>query len=167
MLLTYFQRLFMTSAASLILAACAVVDKVPLGMSRDDVLKTYGTPTQTLNLPNGGVRLQYAFQPMGRKVVMVDVDAAGRVASVRQVLTEAEFARIEIGKWTRGDVEREFGSPNLITHVGNWQGDIMTYRWRDTVGTDMFYWVYLDGSHVARQVGQGMELKDNFMRSDR
>lgn len=167
MLLTRFERLLAACATGLILTACAVVDKVPLGTSRDEVIKTYGTPTQTLKLPNGGARLQYAFQPMGRKVVMVDVDAAGRVAAVRQVLTEAEFARIEVGKWTRSDVEREFGSPSLITRVGNWQGDIMTYRWRDTVGTDMFYWVYLDGNNVARQVGQGMELKDNFMRGDR
>ena len=152
---------------SALLAGCAVVDKVPVGMQRDEVISTHGIPTQTINLPNGGARLQYAFQPMGRKVVMVDVDAAGRVASVRQVLTEAEFSRIVVGKWTRGDVEREFGSPSLITRVGNWQGDIMTYRWRDTVGTDMFYWVYLDGNNVAQQVGQAMELKDNFMRSDR
>lgn len=155
------------TGAALILAGCAVVDKVALGTSREDVLKTYGTPSQTINLPNGGARLQYTFQPMGRKVVMVDVDASGRVASVRQVLTEAEFARIEVGKWTRADVEREFGRPGLITHVGNWQGDIMTYRWRDTAGTDMFYWIYLDGNNIAQQVGQAMEFRDNFMRSDR
>lgn len=153
--------------AAVVLAGCAVVDKVPLGTARDDVIKVYGTPTQTIQLPNGGARLQYAFQPMGRKMVVVEVDAAGRVASVRQVLSEVEFARIEVGKWTRADVEREFGSPSLINHVGNWQGDIMTYRWRDTVGTDMFYWVYLDDNNVAQQVGQGMEFRDNFMWGDR
>ena len=158
---------FIISAAGLILLGCAVVDKVPLGTVREDVLKTYGTPSQTIPLPDGGTRLQYSFQPMGRKVVMVDVDASGRVASVRQVLTEAEFARIEVGQWTRGDVERAFGRPGLITRVGNWQGDIMTYRWRDAVGADMLYWVYLDGNNVAQQVGQGMEFRDNFMRSDR
>lgn len=87
-------------------------------------------------------------------------------AAVDKVLTQAEFSRIEVGKWTRDDVERAFG-PSLITHVGNWQGDVMTYRWRDRAGTDMFYWVYLDGNNVALQVGQGMEFRDNFMRSDR
>ena len=161
------KRLFGFSAIALILAGCAVVDKVPLGMLRDEVIKTYGSPTQTINLSNDGVRLQYSFQPMGRRVVMVDVDAAGRVASVRQVLTENEFSRIEVGKWSRNDVEREFGRPGEITHVGNWQGDIMTYRWRDRAGTDMFYWVYLDSNQVAQQVGQGMEFRDNFMRNDR
>lgn len=160
-------KLLTVACAVFISAGCAVVDKVPLGMSRGDVISTYGTPTQTINLPNGGVRLQYVFQPTGRKAVMVDLDATGRVASVRQVLTETEFSRIEVDKWTRGDVEREFGRPSLITHFGNWQGDIMTYRWRDRAGTDMFYWVYLDGNNVARQVGQGMEFRDNFMRSDR
>lgn len=153
--------------ASALLAGCAVVDKAPLGMPLDTVIQTYGAPALTVQLPNGGVRLQYTFQPAGRKVVMVDVDASGRVAAVRQVLTPVEFARIETGTWTRVDVEREFGRPSLITHVGNWQGDIMTYRWRDTAGTDMFYWVYLDGNQVARQVGQGMEFRDNFMRIDR
>ena len=148
------------------LASCAVVDKVPIGMSREDVLKTYGSPTQFINLPNDGTRLQYTFQPLGRKVVVVDLDAAGRVASVRQVLAEAEFARIEVGKWTRADVEREFGSPSLMTRFGNWQGDVMTYRWSDKGGADMFYWVYLDANNVAQQVGQGMEFKDNFSERD-
>jgi hypothetical protein len=166
MLSTLFQRFLITSATGLILAGCAVVDKVPLGMSRDDVLKTYGSPAQTLNLPTGGTRLQYTFQPLGRKVVMVDLDSAGRVASVRQVLTEAEFARIQVGKWTRVDVEREFGRPSAMTRFGSWQGDVMTYRWRDKGGSDMFFWVYLDGNNVARQVGQGMEFKDNFMDRD-
>ncbi|MEO6293240.1 MAG: hypothetical protein ABIO88_11540 [Burkholderiaceae bacterium] len=161
------KTIFAVAGAVLILMGCAVVDKVPLGTPRDAVINTYGTPTQTISLPNGGTRLEYAFQPQGRKVVMVDLDATGRVASVRQVLTEAGFSRIEVGKWTRADVEREFGRPSLITHVGNWQGDIMTYRWRDTVGTDMFYWVYLDGNNIAQRVGQGMEFRDNFMRSDR
>ena len=152
---------------AVVLAGCAVVDKVAIGTPRDEVINIFGTPSQTIPLPNGGARLQYTFQPTGRKVVMVDVDASGRVASVRQVLTETEFARIEVDTWTRSDVERAFGPPSLITHVGNWQGDIMTYRWRDKVGTDMFFWVYLDGKNVARQVGQGMEFRDNFMRSDR
>jgi hypothetical protein len=164
---TLFQQFLIISAAGLILAGCAVVDKVPVGMSRDDVLKTYGSPTQTISLPSGGTRSQYTFQPFGRKVVMVDMDTAGRVASVRQVLTEAEFARIELGKWTRVDVEREFGRPSAMIRFGNWQGEVMTYRWRDTGGADMFFWVYLDGNNVAQQVGQGMEFKDNFIDRDR
>ena len=32
---------------------------------------------------------------------MVDADAVGRVATARQMLTEAEFARIELGKLIR------------------------------------------------------------------
>lgn len=161
------KRLLWLAVISTLVVACAVVDKAPLGLSHDEVIKTYGAPTHSLTLPNGTVRLQYTFQPLGRKVIMVDLDAAGRVASVRQVLSEAEFSRIEVGKWTRSDVEREFGSPSSISHVGNWKGDIMTYRWRDTAGTDMFYWVYLDGNNIAQQVGQSMEFRDNFMRSDR
>lgn len=144
------------TGAILILAGCAV-ETVPLGTSRDEVIKQYGTPTRTVTLATG-TRLQYSRQPAGQSAIMVDLDPAGRVTSVRQVLNPDDFSRVVLGKWTREDVEREFGKPAAINHVYSWKGDIMTYRWRD-VNYDMFFWVYLDPNHVAQQVGQGEELR--------
>ena len=89
---------------------------------------------------------------------MVDTDASGRVIGSYQALFEANFNRIEVGKWTRADVEREFGPPALVDRVASWNGPIMTYRWRDLGRNPMFYWVYLDPQGVVGRAHPGMEM---------
>ena len=141
--------------AGLVLASCAVTSVKP-GMTREEVIAGYGRPTAIVPISTG-TRLQYSRQPRGQSVVMVDLDASGRVVSAREVLTPAEFAKVEVGQWTRADVERAFGPPASVDRVASWPSDIMTYRWRDAV-TDMFFFVYLDAGHVVRRTGQGMEI---------
>jgi hypothetical protein len=34
----------------------------------------------------------------------------------------------------------------------------MTYRWRDTANSPMFYWVYLDDRNVVQRAHPGMEF---------
>jgi hypothetical protein len=145
--------------AVLLLAACAHPwnsANVAPGSSREQVIAQAGPPTRALPLPGGGQRLQYTLQPWGRYAFMVDLDAAGRVVRSRQVLTEAEFARIEPGKWTRQDIEREFGPPAMVDRVASWNGPVMTYRWMGQ--GEMFYWVYLDPQGVVRRAHPGMEF---------
>ncbi len=125
------------------------------GTPRDAVIARLGQPTRVVGLP-AGERLQYSQQPFGQYAWMVDLDASGRVARSRQVLTGAEFNRIEVGRWNREDVEREFGPPARVDGVASWNGPIMTYRWYD--GSDMFYFVYLDSRGVVRRAHPGMEF---------
>jgi hypothetical protein len=127
------------------------------GTAREAVIARMGQPQRVVRLPTGE-RLQYSLQPGGRYAWMVDLDATGKVVQVRQVLTQANFNRIETGKWTRDDVEREFGRPAWVDGVASWKGPIMTYRWRDTQGSDMFYWVYLDERNVVQRAHPGMEF---------
>lgn len=140
---------------ALALSACAAFSPVQPGMTRDEVVARFGTPTRVVALPSG-TRLQYTGQPAGRYATMVDLDAAGRVVQARQVLNARDFARIEIGRWTRQDVERELGRPAFVDRVASWPFDIMTYRWFDM--SDMFFWVYLDQNNVVQRTGQGMEF---------
>jgi hypothetical protein len=130
------------------------------GTPREAVISRMGQPYHVVRLANGE-RLQYSLQPFGQYAWMVDVDASGKVVSARQVLTEQNFHRIEPGKWTRADVEREFGRPATIDSVASWRGPIMTYRWRDNGGGDMFYWVYLDEQGVVRRAHPGMEFHND------
>ncbi len=125
------------------------------GTPRADVIARLGQPTRALPLATGE-RLQYSLQPLGQYAYMVDLDATAKVVASRQVLTPVEFARILDGQWTRADVEREFGPPARTDRVGNWAGDVMTYRWSD--GSDMFFWVYLDSRQVVQRTQQGMEF---------
>ncbi len=144
--------------AAVTLWGCAV-ELVELGTPRDQVLAKYGAPTRVVPLASG-TRLQYSRQPVGQTAIMVDLDAAHRVTSVRQVLNENDFARVAPGEWTRETAEREFGRPAYISHVASWTGDILVYRWLDLSRTDMFFYVYLDPRNVVQKVGQGMEFKD-------
>ncbi|WP_431098794.1 hypothetical protein [Polaromonas aquatica] len=141
--------------AALLAAGCAFTPVKP-GMTREEVFALRGTPSRVLPL-DAGTRLQYSGQPLGQFATMIDLDASGRVVSVREVLTPAEFSRVQPGKWTRADMEREFGRPARIDRVASWSGDIMTYRWRDN-DQPMFFWAYLDGNNVIQRTGQGMEF---------
>jgi len=127
------------------------------GATRDAVVARMGPPQRVFKLPNGE-RLEYSQQPWGQQAYMVDLDNAGRVVQARQVLEEQNFYRIELGKWTRADVEREFGRPAKIDRVSSWAGPVMTYRWKDRVNTDMFYWVYLDASNVVQRAHPGIDV---------
>ncbi len=142
-------------AVVLFMAGCALTPVLP-GMSREEVVASYGTPTRVVPL-SSGTRLQYSRQPAGQSVVMVDLDADGKVAAVREVMKLQEFLKIEPGQWTREDVEREFGPPARVDGVASWRGDIMNYRWRDSL-QDMYFWVYLDASNRVQRTGQGIEL---------
>ena len=153
------KKLLAVCCLAALVAACAGNpfngSGVEAGVTRDAVIARLGRPTGVVRLP-AGERLQYSLQPFGQYAWMVDLDASGRVVRSRQVLTAAEFNRIEVGKWTRGDVEREFGPPARIEGVASWNGPIMTYRWND--GSDMFYFVYLDSGGVVQRAHPGMEF---------
>jgi len=140
----------------LLLCGCALQPVAP-GMARSAVLAHMGAPTRELPMGNGLTRLQYSLQPAGQQAWMVDLDASGHVAQVRQVLTAPEFARIQTDRWTRADVEREFGPPASVDRVANWPYPILTYRWFEV--QDMFYWVYLDDAGVVRRTEQGIDYR--------
>ena len=142
-------------AVAALVTGCANQALAP-GMSRDEVVSRLGTPTRVVPLA-GGERFQYSRQPYGRTTTMVDLDAAGRVVRARQVLNLTDFNRIEIDRWSRDDIAREFGPPASVDHVGSWRGDIWNYYWFDGVN-NMFFWVYLDAQGVVRRTQQGIEL---------
>ena len=142
--------------AVITLSGCAAQNVAP-GTSRADVLATYGKPTREVPLASGS-RLQYSRLPSGQTAVMVDLDAAGRVVSSRQVLQSGEFARIGLGQWSRSDVEREFGPPFEVDRVASWSGDIMTYTFREG-GIDLYFYVYLDAAQIAQRTGQAMDTR--------
>ena len=153
--MTFAKTVFSLAGAALLMAGCAFTPVQP-GMSRDQVVASFGTPTQVVSV-GPRTRLQYSSQPAGQSVVMVDLDADGKVVAVREVMKLQEFSRIEPGKWTREDVEREFGLPARVDKVASWSGDVMNYRWRDSIH-DMYFWVYLDASNRVQRTGQGMEF---------
>jgi len=155
------RRLLAAFATTLLLAGCGTsaynANGLQPGATRQDALSRMGNPTRVVPIANGE-RMQYSEQPFGHYVWMVDLDAAGKVTGVRQVMSEAEFNRIRPGQWTRDDVEREFGPPAQVDGVASWNGPIYTYRWRDLDRADMFYWIYFDRQGVVQRAHRGMEF---------
>ena len=144
------------SIALLTLATGCAVQSVQPGASREEVVSRYGTPSRVVALA-AGTRLQYSRQPAGQSAVMVDLDAAGRVTSVREVLNPAGFSTVLVGQSSREDTERALGRPASVDRVASWSGDILTYRWRDR-DQDMLYWFYLDASQVVQRTGYALEI---------
>ena len=101
------KRVFSFIAVALVtLAAGCAVQSVQPGASREEVVSRYGTPSRVVALASG-TRLQYSRHPAGQSAVMVDLDAAGRVTSVREVLNPAGFSTVVVGQSTREDTERD------------------------------------------------------------
>lgn len=99
--------------AAAALTACtsyAPVGVAP-GHSADKVARALGPPTGRYALPGGRSRLEYARGPYGKHTWMIDLDAADRVRSVEQVLTEPKFATLAPGM-TREQVLTALGRPS-------------------------------------------------------
>ena len=155
-------RKLLLACIAALLAGCAgnpfAGYDVPPGTPRDAVIARMGQPTAWCRCPTGRAAAILAAALWAEYAWMVDLDASGRVVQARQVLTDGNFHRIEPGKWTRDDVEREFGRPAWIDGVASWSGPVMTYRWRDMANSHMFYWVYLDERNVVQRAHPGMEF---------
>ncbi|MDO5625539.1 MAG: hypothetical protein Q4G71_12735 [Pseudomonadota bacterium] len=125
-------RAWLLAACVALLAACASPENIAPGTPSAEVLHTLGAPTgrYPLEAGTGGERWQYSWQPAGKRVYNVDVDAQGRVTRVEQALDEGLFEqRIRPGVWTRGDVLREYGPPAQTMGVHNFDGVIWLWRY--------------------------------------
>ena len=134
-------------------------DRVAAGASRDDVLRSYGAPTADIRTP-GGERLQYSRQPAGQQVYNIDLNAEGKVVSVTQAMTEAQFALVQLDVWRVADVVRAFGKPALTGQVYSFKGDVWSYRY-DYFGTHKQFHVFIDPQGVVRrtQVTEEIEVR--------
>ena len=127
--------------------------RLPMGATRGEVLERLGTPTGQYwaeSAGNTAERLQYSSQPAGQTVFNVDLNAQAQVAAVTQALDEGRFAGIQVDRWTRDDVLREFGRPFEVTRVHAFTGDVWTWRYR-TGPLDRLLHIYLDPHGVVRR----------------
>ena len=114
------------------------------------VVAKLGPPREVYDLPDGGKRLMWPTQPMGEITVGADVDTHGKVLSVGQLLTDANFARAEIGKWTKKDVETNFGKPEETAYFPLMKREVWSYRYQEGGYWYMLYHFYFDDDGVLR-----------------
>jgi hypothetical protein len=96
---------------SLLLSACAAYSGYGLrpGVDRaEDIARVMGEPAMRWLDPDGSAQFAYPRGPMGYQTYMVFVGADGKLQSIRNVLTEKDFARVQTGM-TKDEVLRILG----------------------------------------------------------
>ncbi|SFP80899.1 hypothetical protein [Variovorax sp. 770b2] len=155
-------------AALTVLAAIAGCANEPTriqpGATAADTLQRLGAPTGRYPLNNGGERLQYSRMPAGFEVTDIDVDAAGKVVSVTQVLSEARFGYdIKVNQWRQNDVMAFYGRPYQIDRVSSFDGVVWTWRYKAVNERRMLY-IYMDPTGVVRRYHTGDDLEFERVR---
>jgi hypothetical protein len=147
----YRARIVLACAAVLALGACAQPwQGFQAGEQEAAVLAKLGQPREVYNLPNSSKRLMWPTQPWGEFTTAADIDATGKVISVRQVLQPSEFYRAEPGKWTKNDVLINFGRPEETAYFPLMKREVWSYRYlEDDVWYQLFHF-YFDSAGVLR-----------------
>ena len=142
-----------------VLAGCvSEPTRLPLGTDRATTLQRLGAPTATYPLPGGGERLQYSRAPAGVAVNNVDIDASGKVFSIRQELYEGLFdSTIKPGEWRVEDVLRTYGRPGEISRVTSFDGEVWTWRFKSLNNRRLLY-IYVDPAGVVDHYHTADEL---------
>ena len=122
------------------------------GEPEANVIARLGPPSEVYDLPGGAKRLMWPSQPMGEVTTAADIDSAGRVTSVRQVLQQSEFYRAEVGTWMKQDVLVNFGRPVEVVTFPQIGREVWSYRYlEDGVWYQLFHF-YFDEAGVLRSM---------------
>ncbi|KIG04698.1 hypothetical protein [Caballeronia concitans] len=139
------------AGAALLLSACAQPwQNYQQGADASTITARLGPPREIYDLPNGGKRLMWPTQPLGEFTTAADVDAAGRIVSVRQVLDDSEFYKAQIGTWTKDDVLVNFGRPVETSYFPLMKREVWTYRYMEANFWYMMYSFYFDDQGILR-----------------
>ncbi|MFP4894287.1 hypothetical protein [Paraburkholderia sp. EG304] len=160
------RRAALTCVTALMLAACAQPwQQFQAGQDQAAIIARMGPPRETYDLPGGGRRLMWPTQPMGSTTVAADIDASGKIVSVRQVLQLSEFNRAEIGKWTREDVLTNFGRPVQTQFFRLSQREVWSYRYIENNINHMLFNFAFDTNGVLRATQRSPDpLRDRDWR---
>ncbi|EEA01102.1 putative lipoprotein [Burkholderia sp. H160] len=145
------RRAALACLSALVLGGCLQPwQQYSQGADVSTVVARLGPPRETYDLPDGGKRLMWPTQPMGETTTAADIDAAGKIVNMRQVLQPNEFYRAEIGKWTRSDVLVNFGRPVETSYFPMMRREVWTYRYLEDNVWYMLYSFYFDDQGILR-----------------
>jgi hypothetical protein len=132
------------AAPLLALVGCdAGISQLKPGVSTAaDVQRVLGKPTFEWKQPDGSFTWEFARGPEGVVTYMVDVGPDSVMRAIRQVLADAEFAKIQPGM-PDDAVRRLVGRPGVTTPFPNLQE--VVWSWKYEVGTE--HWFY--NAHFA------------------
>jgi hypothetical protein len=124
------------------------------GQSEADAIARMGQPSERTVLPGGGARLDFARGPMGAHTYRVELDASGRVRSIDQLLTEANFDIVKRDDSPQ-QVRDRLGPPSEAR--GGWRGlgEVWSYRYDWRVRCQWFQVWFVE--QRVREAGYGID----------
>ncbi len=137
---TAWRTLASTLALLLSLTACDPqrIAELEEGVATElDVRARFGEPERIWEGADGAKILEYNRQPEGTQNYMITIGTDGKMSALRQVLSPANFAKIEPGMMVE-DVRKRLGKPMKITPFA------LKNTWH-------YDWRYRDGPNVSDQ----------------
>ena len=123
------------------------IEKLEEGVSTEaDVRKTFGEPEAVWDSPQGRV-FEYNRQPAGQKNYMITIGPDGKMAALRQVLTPANFAKVQPGMGAE-DLRKMLGKPASRTPYPLKNELEWEWRWMQPPNSPMVFTAVFDSSQL-------------------
>ena len=134
-------RLLSTLLLATGLAACDAqrIEKLEEGLSTEaDVRKQFGEPVTITEKVDGSKVMAYPRQLEGETNYLITIGADGKMASLRQLLTPANFARVQPGL-SQNEVRALLGTPAKMHQFAlKPEEEIWDWRFRDGQARKVF-----------------------------
>ncbi|MGF6723116.1 outer membrane protein assembly factor BamE (lipoprotein component of BamABCDE complex) [Paraburkholderia sp. GAS41] len=118
------------------------------GISTEDQIRSQmGKPETERTFTDGSKRLEYPRGPQGLNTYMVDIDRDGKLQAITQVLTAANFARVQPGM-SEDEVRRMLGKPGQVAVFPLKPETVWSWKWREGgVTEEGIFNVHFDAFH--------------------
>ena len=120
-------------SAALLMTACdqQAISELEEGVStEEDVRERFGPPEAVWDGPDGAQVYEYNRQPAGYQNYQITIGPDGKMAALRQILTERNFALIQPGM-PMEEVRKLLGKPMKITTYDLKKETHHDWRYRD------------------------------------
>ena len=125
-----------------------------------DVRAKFGEPEKILEGENGARIFEYNRQPSGHRNYMITIGTDGKMSALRQVLTPANFAKVQPGMMME-EVRKLLGKPGKVVPYELKKETY--YNWRylaDQNNTSMIFSVVMSGDMKVLRTETGLDPED-------
>ena len=153
--MSFFRHGLLAAGVALLLAACDRqgnpiqefgLDKLQQGISTEgDVRTVMGRPDTVWEDDDGARTLEYPKGPEGARTWMFRIDPSGKLQRYEQVLTLANFGRIQPGM-SRDEVRRLLGRPRSVAQYKRKNEEVWDWKYQDGHSEPSLFNVHFDMS---------------------
>jgi SmpA / OmlA family len=123
------------------------IDELEEGVATEsDVRARFGPPEKVWDGPDGARVFEYSRQSAGHRNYMITIGPDGRMNALRQVLTPANFARVQPGM-AMEEVRRLLGKPMKVTPFERLREVHHDWRYLEAPNTSMLFTVVFNADY--------------------